>query len=90
MTPRAAVPRTTIDQYERNTVLTVRKCERPDSGKYRLVLSNSSGTCEGICDVIVLGKKTAQWVKEFTGIPMCDQSFKWGNVVFDIVCLIIT
>ena len=51
-----AVYRTTIDKYERNTVLTVRKCERPDSGKYKLVLSNSSGTCEGICDVIVLGE----------------------------------
>ncbi|KAF0296563.1 Twitchin [Amphibalanus amphitrite] len=52
--------KTTIDQYERNTVLTVRKCERPDSGKYRLVLSNSSGTCEGICDVIVLGETANQ------------------------------
>ncbi|XP_037071182.1 twitchin-like [Pollicipes pollicipes] len=54
--PDADFGRTTIDKYDRNTVLTVRKCERPDSGKYKLVLTNSSGSCEGIADVIVLGK----------------------------------
>lgn len=47
--------RITIDKYERNTVLTVRKTTRPDSGKYKLVLSNSSGTCESVGDVVVLG-----------------------------------
>lgn len=47
--------RVTIDKYERNTVLTVRKTTRPDSGKYKLVLSNSSGTCESMADVVVLG-----------------------------------
>jgi hypothetical protein len=47
--------RVTIDKYERNTVLTVRKTTRPDSGKYRLLLTNSSGTCESIADVVVLG-----------------------------------
>ena len=41
-------------------MLTVRKCERPDSGKYKLVLSNSSGTCEGICDIIVLGQSAVK------------------------------
>lgn len=48
--------RITIDKYERNTVLTVRKTTRLDSGKYKLVLTNSSGTCESIGDVVVLGK----------------------------------
>lgn len=47
--------RLTIDKYERNTVLTVRKTTRPDSGKYKLLLSNSSGTCESTADVVVLG-----------------------------------
>lgn len=49
--------RITIDKYERNTVLTVRKTTRIDSGKYKLVLTNSSGTCESIGDVVVLGKQ---------------------------------
>lgn len=48
--------RITIDKYERNTVLTVRRTTRIDSGKYKLVLTNSSGTCESIADVVVLGK----------------------------------
>lgn len=48
--------RITIDKYERNTVITVRRTTRPDSGKYKLVLTNSSGTCESIGDVVVLGK----------------------------------
>lgn len=51
-----AAERITIDKYERNTVLTVRKTTRPDSGKYKLVLTNSSGTCESVGDVVVLGK----------------------------------
>ncbi|KAI5639981.1 immunoglobulin i-set domain-containing protein [Phthorimaea operculella] len=48
--------RITIDKYEKNTVLNVRKTTRPDSGKYKLVLTNSSGTCESIADVVVLDK----------------------------------
>lgn len=47
--------RITIDKYEKNTVLTVRRTTRPDSGKYKLVLTNSSGTCESVADVVVLG-----------------------------------
>ncbi len=30
--------RTTIDQYEKNSVLTVRKVERPDTGRYRYII----------------------------------------------------
>jgi hypothetical protein len=48
--------RTTIDKYERNTVLTVRRVTRADSGKYKLILTNGSGTCESVADVVVLGK----------------------------------
>lgn len=51
-----AAERITIDKYERNTVLTVRKTTRPDSGKYKLVLTNGSGTCESVADVVVLGE----------------------------------
>lgn len=51
-----AAERITIDKYERNTVITVRKSTRPDSGKYKLVLTNSSGTCESMADVVVLGE----------------------------------
>ncbi|XP_011700590.1 PREDICTED: twitchin isoform X1 [Wasmannia auropunctata] len=51
-----AAERVTIDKYERNTVLTVRKTVRSDSGKYKLVLTNSSGTCESVADVVVLDK----------------------------------
>lgn len=50
--------RITIDRYERNTVLTVRRSVRSDSGKYTLVLKNSSGTCERTADVVVLDKPT--------------------------------
>lgn len=53
-----AEERITIDKYEKNTVITVRRSTRADSGKYRLVLTNSSGTCEGIAEVIVLDKPT--------------------------------
>ena len=48
--------RVSVDKYERNSVITVRKAVRADSGKYKIVLTNSSGTCEGVADVVVLGK----------------------------------
>lgn len=51
--------RVSVDQYERNSVLTVRKAVRADSGKYKIILKNSSGTCEGVADVVVLGKITS-------------------------------
>lgn len=53
-----AEQRITIDKYERNTVLTVRKSARADSGKYKLVLTNSSGTIESVADVVVLDRPT--------------------------------
>lgn len=48
--------RTTIDKYERNTVLTVRRATRADSGRYKLILKNGSGVCESVADVVVLGR----------------------------------
>jgi hypothetical protein len=49
----------TVDQYEKNSVLTVRRAVRGDSGKYKLTLTNSSGTCESVAEVTVLDKPTA-------------------------------
>lgn len=51
-----AEQRITIDRYERNTVITTRRAVRADSGKCKLILKNSSGVCEGIAEVVVLGK----------------------------------
>merc|ERR1719154_289266 len=48
--------RITIDSYERNTVMTIRKGVRKDTGHYKLTLINSVGECSEICDVVVLGK----------------------------------
>lgn len=50
--------RITIDKLERNTVLTVRKGVRADSGKYKVIFTNSSGTVDSVADVIVLDKPT--------------------------------
>lgn len=51
--------RITIERVsDKNTVITVRKSTRADSGKYRLLLSNGSGTCESIAEVIVLDRPT--------------------------------
>ncbi|XP_047102318.1 twitchin isoform X3 [Schistocerca piceifrons] len=48
--------RITIDKYERNTVLTIRRTSRADSGKYKLILKNDTGICESVADVVVLDK----------------------------------
>lgn len=50
--------RITIERPERNTILTIRKGVRADTGKYKLILTNSSGTYESVGDVIVLDKPT--------------------------------
>lgn len=53
-----AADRITIEKSDKNTVITVRKSTRVDSGKYRLLLTNSSGTCDSLADVIVLDRPT--------------------------------
>ncbi|XP_031623079.1 twitchin-like isoform X2 [Contarinia nasturtii] len=45
-----------IEKPGQKTILTVSKCVRSDSGKYKLVLTNSSGTVESVGEVIVLDK----------------------------------
>lgn len=54
--------RITIDKYERNTVLTIRKTARPDSGKYKLVLTNGSGSCESSAEVVILGRREILYI----------------------------
>lgn len=51
--------RVTIDQYERNSAVTIRKSVRSDSGVYKVILSNSSGTVESKANVIVLDRPLA-------------------------------
>lgn len=51
--------RITIDKYEKNTVLTIRRSVRSDSGNYKLILTNSSGKCERTAEVVVLGKPSS-------------------------------
>lgn len=48
--------RITIEKPERNTIITIKKGVRSDTGKYKLILTNSSGTYETVGDVIVLDK----------------------------------
>ena len=45
-----------MDKYDRNTVITVRKTERADTGRYKLVLTNTAGTYEASADGVVLGR----------------------------------
>lgn len=48
--------RITIEKANGTTTLTVRNSTRHDSGKYKLILTNGSGTIESVGEVIVLGK----------------------------------
>jgi len=45
-----------LDQLERNSSITIKKSVRKDTGKYKLVLSNSSGTIESEAQVVVLDR----------------------------------
>lgn len=51
--------RITLDQYERNSSITIKKAVRADSGYYKIILSNSSGTIESKAKVVVLDRPTA-------------------------------
>lgn len=51
--------RVALEQFERNSTITIRKAVRGDTGKYKIVLTNSSGTCESVADVIVLDRPSA-------------------------------
>lgn len=48
----------TIDKFEYNSVISIKRSVRADSGNYKIVLTNSSGTVESKADVIVLDKPT--------------------------------
>lgn len=51
--------RITLEQLERNSAMTIKKAVRKDTSKYKLILSNSSGTIESEAQVIVLDKPLA-------------------------------
>uniref|UniRef100_A0A1A9V0P1 Twitchin n=1 Tax=Glossina austeni TaxID=7395 RepID=A0A1A9V0P1_GLOAU len=51
--------RVCVDQLERNSSLVIKKAIRKDTGKYKLVLSNSSGTVESEAQVTVLDHPSA-------------------------------
>ncbi len=71
--------RITVDRYSKNTVLTVRRCERGDSAKYRLVLTNGSGTVEVGADGVVLGKPSRpQGPMEVEEVRAKRATVKWG------------
>lgn len=71
--------RTTIDKYERNTVLTVRRTVRADSGMYKLILTNSSGTVESKADVVVLDRPTSPKQIEVAEIRADHAKVKWSK-----------
>ena len=72
------VGRITLDKYERNTVITVRKTERKDTGKYKLVLTNSSGSCETFADGVILGRpSTPRGPIEITDVRAKKAKVHW-------------
>ncbi|KRF85408.1 twitchin isoform X27 [Drosophila virilis] len=48
-----------LEQLERNSSITIKKSVRNDTGKYKLVLTNSSGTIESEAQVVVLDRPLA-------------------------------
>ena len=68
----------TIDKYTKNTVLTVRKCLRSDNGKYKLILTNSSGSAQTQADGVVLGKPSRPMGPlEVTDVRAKKANLKW-------------
>ena len=48
--------RVSIENTDKTTLLIIKQAVRADSGKFRLTLTNSSGTCTSTADVVVLDK----------------------------------
>ena len=46
----------TLESYDRNTVVTVKKAVRTDSGRYYIRVTNEVGSCEHKADLLVLDK----------------------------------
>merc|ERR1712142_379958 len=83
----AADERITLDKYEKNTVITVRKTERKDTGKYKLVLTNSSGTCETFADGVILGRPSMpQGPIEITDVRAKKATLHWEKPEDDGGC----
>lgn len=49
----------TVEMYDRNSVLTVKKAVRTDSGRYFIRVTNEVGSCEHSADLLVLDKPSA-------------------------------
>ena len=59
-------------------MLTIRKCERKDTGQYKLVLKNSSGSCETSADGVVLGRPSKpEGPIEVTDVRAKRAKVKW-------------
>ncbi len=70
--------RITIDKYEKSSVLTIRKGTRADTAKYKLVLTNSSGTASTEADGVVLGKPSRPMGPlEVTDVREKKATVKW-------------
>lgn len=47
-----------VEKDDKSSSIIVKRAVRADSGKYKIILTNSSGTCESVGDVVVLDKPT--------------------------------
>ncbi len=71
--------RVTVDKYKNNTVLTLRRCERSDTAKYKIVLKNSTGQVEASADGVVLGKPSRPGGPlEVTDLRAKKATLKWA------------
>lgn len=67
-----------IEKGEKRTTLLVTNTTRADSGKYKLILKNSSGQIESVADVVVLDRPAAPEGPLVLEEIKCDQvTMKW-------------
>lgn len=70
--------RLTISNYDDHTILTIIDTKRPDSGEYKLRLTNVNGSCDGILPVIIMDKPSPpQGPLEITDVDKDNVDLKW-------------